>query len=778
MISLSPSRAALFVLIMMLSGGARAFGAPEGASAELRALAAQAKSKSAWDRLLRYAQSQKNSEQKGLAYFVLGYRQYDADNSEIAAGNFRKAAETRFSLADFADYYEAAAAREANHADEVLKVLADFRGRYPDSTLTQDALELYARTLLDSNQPQRAVEALTADLGVRQAPPLALLLANAYEQSGRPRDAAQAYQEIYYSFPASVEAGTAGQALKRLIPRLGSELPPISEEIQTARADKLYRLRRFQDALDEYETLLSRYPASNLGPRWKVGRGRCLFQLRRTSAALDQLQQAFANSPGADAQRLSALVEIYVRQSDPDSMNLMIEQLAKLYPTSPAYASALDSAGDYFVRQGDWQRAARYYQPLAQSFPESSFGPEASWRLAWAFYLRKDYVRAREELEEHLKRYPDSWHGAAGLYWLARLAEDHGAGGAARKLYESVTGRYGQSYYAVLSKKRLSVLAENRSGFDTDAAGEWAKISDVAERLPELDAPTLPPCSGAPNSGEWDRFRTFRSLSLDDLAEQYLRTVAAAHPENLALVLALSRLEMERGETAAGLFDAARAVNRYWDLQFDQLPKEVWKLLYPSSYWALVRREAKAHSLDPYLVMGLIRQESAFNPKAVSVANARGLMQILPETATSYHRRRRAAARQLMTPVYNVRIGTRLLRRLSADYGGNMEEVMAAYHAGRMRVDSWRSQYSFRDPAEFLETIPIPATRIYVERVIRDAAIYRKLLTGAATFADCRLPRARAGAFGPSREKAGRRAARRAATEGAIRAPAGTVPSS
>jgi len=79
-------------------------------------------------------------------------------------------------------------------------------------------------------------------------------------------------------------------------------------------------------------------------------------------------------------------------------------------------------------------------------------------------------------------------------------------------------------------------------------------------------------------------------------------------------------------------------------MDFSDLPQEVWGFLYPQAYWELIERQARLNKLNPYLVMGLIRQESAFNARALSVANARGLMQILPETAANSSRPRGHAA--------------------------------------------------------------------------------------------------------------------------------------
>ncbi len=717
----------------------------------MRALAARADSKSTWIKLLRFAESQKKREQRGLAFFVLGYAEFDADKNDLAVRNFRKAAETRFSLADFAEFYLASAAHEANHPEIVLQSLADFPSRFPQSTLKEDAAELYARTLMASGQAQRAVEVLTATPRVRQDPSLALLLADAYRAAGRPEDAARTYQEIYYAFPTSGEARTASQALDPLRVQLGDKFPSVSEKIQTARCEKLFDRARYSDALKDYDALLQAHPSSALAERWKVGRARCLFRLRRISEALDQLQQPFTHNPGMDAERMAVLADMYASQDDPTSMDLMINQLAKLYVSSPQYASALDTAGDYYVRQGDWQRAAQYYQPLATLFPDSAWGLEANWRVAWSYYLQKNFAMARAAFEDHLNRYPDSWHDAGGLYWLARMAEEHGAGGAARKLYQALIKEFGHSYYSTRAAQRLSDLADRRTGFDSDNAGEWPLVSQVADRIQEADPP-VSPCVPQPPSAEIERFRTLRALSLDDVAEAYLRAVVSHEPARTDLRLALSRFEMEQGNLGPSLIDAVRAVSNYPDFGFDALPKGVWDLLYPRAYWNLVRREARAKGVNPYLVMGLIRQESTFNPRAVSAANARGLMQILPSTATRSRKRRPAVARRLLSPSYNVRIGTGLLRKLSAANDGEMELALAAYHAGQSRVNAWRSQYVYRDPAEFLESIPIPATRGYVERVIRDAAVYRKLLTGAARFADCRTSSQRRTSPDPTRD--------------------------
>jgi len=71
------------------------------------------------------------------------------------------------------------------------------------------------------------------------------------------------------------------------------------------------------------------------------------------------------------------------------------------------------------------------------------------------------------------------------------------------------------------------------------------------------------------------------------------------------------------------------------------------------------------------------------------------------------------------------------------NFDGRPDLALAAYNAGDFRVRDWVGKSSFRDPGMFLESIPIPATRTYVELVLRDAEVYRQLLSSSPRFAEC-----------------------------------------
>jgi len=165
-----------------------------------------------------------------------------------------------------------------------------------------------------------------------------------------------------------------------------------------------------------------------------------------------------------------------------------------------------------------------------------------------------------------------------------------------------------------------------------------------------------------------------------------------------------------------------------------ELPMEAWRSAYPLPYEEALRSAAARSHVDPMLVAGLIRQESAFEPKAVSHAGAVGLMQVLPRTALKLARqlRVRYAHSSLSEPGYNLQLGSRYLANLIHAYG-TKEAALAAYNAGEDRVEQWTSGQTYLETPEFVESIPFSETREYVQVVLRNAEVYRQVYPLAVT---------------------------------------------
>jgi len=702
----------------------------------LRELAAQAAKKVAWPQLRAYADSRKAPEQRDLAYFALGYREYQAGEYPQAAEDLRKAANAQFTLADYASYYSASAAFKSGNSAQAVEDVRGFASDYPVSTLRAQALQLLAQALVGSQKAQEAVQILTADPGVRRHPESALLLAQAYWQVSDQAQAARAFQDVYYAFPAYPQAKAAEEALGRLRSVLGASFPQPTEEIETARLELLFRASLYKEALKGYEGLLTSKPGSASTGEWQLGRARCLLSLRRDSEALEVLSGSLA-TPALNAERLALRIDAYTRANNSSATLDALAQIQAIDPHSTSYEAALNSAAGMFYRLGDWQNAARQYQTLVEAFPQGSHVQDAGWRLLWCHYFSGQREQVLQDLQGYLTRYPRSSRTPAALYWLGRLEEEQGDTAGAQALYSLLQNRFAHSFYAAQASLRQRNLPAAARAAVTPAPDSLAR--QVAQQIPPRDAAPISACSEYEPAEVLQPALELQALSLNDLAEEYLRASLAARPQQPELRFFLSRLEAGQGNVSAGIMDAGKIVPDYPSYQFSELPKEIWGLLFPQNYWSLVQRQARVSGLDPYLVMGLIRQESAFNARATSSANAHGLMQVLPSTASSSKRaaRVRTAGVRLYNATYNIRFGCAYLRTLLNEFNGKPEPALAAYNAGDFRVRDWMKDTSFRDSSEFLEAIPIHATRAYVEVVLRDAAIYRQLLSGQAKFARC-----------------------------------------
>jgi soluble lytic murein transglycosylase len=165
------------------------------------------------------------------------------------------------------------------------------------------------------------------------------------------------------------------------------------------------------------------------------------------------------------------------------------------------------------------------------------------------------------------------------------------------------------------------------------------------------------------------------------------------------------------------------------------IPLAYWRILFPEPYWETIKAESAKNSLDPYLVASLIRQESEFNPSAVSPASAYGLMQLLPSVGKSLAREEGMSGFQtfqLLDPATNIRLGTRYLRKTLDHFGGVTEYALAAYNAGDSRVTDWQSAGPYQGIDEFVESIPFTETREYVQAILRNIETYKAIDAFAA----------------------------------------------
>jgi soluble lytic murein transglycosylase len=227
-----------------------------------------------------------------------------------------------------------------------------------------------------------------------------------------------------------------------------------------------------------------------------------------------------------------------------------------------------------------------------------------------------------------------------------------------------------------------------------------------------------------------ERAHLLASVALDDLAENELRFGAKLDGQPQIMAVELADLANRRDAPDQAIRYIKHYASGYLSLSLDTAPDKFWRLAFPLPYRRSLETYSREHSLDPFLVAALIRQESEFNAKAVSRSNARGLTQVLPSTGRQLSRKLkipRYSTNSLFSPDTNLKIGTYYLKALFDQLQGKWEETLASYNAGKSRVTSWLMAGTFHEPAEFVESIPFSETRVYVQSVLRNAEVYRRL---------------------------------------------------
>lgn len=296
-----------------------------------------------------------------------------------------------------------------------------------------------------------------------------------------------------------------------------------------------------------------------------------------------------------------------------------------------------------------------------------------------------------ETLHAHVS-YPVSV--ARGAYWAGRAAEAENDREAANAWYAKAA-KYGTVFYGQLARVRIADVepladpAVSVEDAKTFAADELVHAARLAARSPDrtLMRPFL-----------------LRLVALAKTpAEHRLITALALHEGRPELAVAASKASAQHGVL---LIDGA----------------------YPDR-----RLPSGADAIERDLTLAVMRQESAFDTQAVSSAGARGLMQLVGSTAKSVSRALKLPfnrERLLHDPDYNARLGVRYLGDLVDRFGGSYVLAIAAYNAGPARVRAWAN--AFGDPRrgaldvlDWIEMIPLPETRNYVQRVMENLEVYR-----------------------------------------------------
>ncbi len=591
----------------------------------------------------------------------------------------------------------------------------------PPSPLTSRAVLLAAQAKLQDGDPAGAEKLVRKYWTHLQRPQADLVLAMAADAAQDGRAAALAYQRIYYQFPTSPEAAQAEAVLGRLRTSLGSAFPVVDAKTVLTRAQKLVDGGDTARAKRDLSALISGAGGADRELA-QVRLGAADYFAKSDAAAYRYLKSLHVSSSDADAERLYYLANCARRLDRNDEMLELVRELNEEHPGSVWRREALVSVGNYFVVKNQPTSYLPLFKAYYESFPD---GPQAAychWKVAWNQYLERRSGIA-DRLRYHVIHYPADEKAGGALYYLGRNSESVKDYASAKAYYQAASDNYPNFYYGVLSRKRLAEPAFTRA----------VAAPGVQEFLSAVNFPH-PDFGGFHASGvtrfRIERCRQLYKTGLNDLAEGEMRFGAKTDSQGHLLAMELAQRCVREGNPAQGLRWIKALAPNYLYMPLSAAPASFWRLAFPLPFKNELARNSKARELDPYMVAALVRQESEFNPTAISRSNAYGLTQVLPSTGRSISRKagiRRFRTSMLFSPDINLRLGTFYVRMLLDGLEGQWESALASYNAGKSRVVNWRTWFDFREPAEFVETIPFTETRNYVQIVMRNADVYRRL---------------------------------------------------
>jgi soluble lytic murein transglycosylase len=326
-------------------------------------------------------------------------------------------------------------------------------------------------------------------------------------------------------------------------------------------------------------------------------------------------------------------------------------------------------------------------------------------------------------LREQLRMFPSSDDASAALYFLGRLAQQSKDNASARAYYEEVAREYPNQYYATQARDRLT---EVRGVQPARAVTDFLQTVSFPQRVRTR---IFEPNAAAQIRIE--RARLLISAGLPDWAERELRFGAQTEDQPHVLAMELAALSGTDKPQQAIKYVKGLAPG-YLFLPIESAPLDFWRIAFPLPYRNDLERYSRDNKVDPFLMAALIRQESEFDNRAVSPANARGLTQIEPSTGRELNRRLKVTkytTTKLFEPAVTLQFGSYYLKQLTDQLSGNTEAALAAYNAGLSRARAWLKWGDFREPAEFVETVPFSQTRNYIQAVMRNADAYRRIYT-------------------------------------------------
>ncbi|MBI1912389.1 MAG: transglycosylase SLT domain-containing protein [Deltaproteobacteria bacterium] len=658
-------------------------------------------------------------------------------------------------IEDYTLFYQARSFASQKKFSEAAAFYDAVLALYPDSALKSDALYLKAAAYFEDGNFLEARACFSEFISTY---PKSSLVPEALVKSSRSsielneiQEALKTARVVTVRYPTRSAAKEA-EALIENIRLKGEPLAELTVEERFNRAGRLFDATHYSEAIAEFSSIAKKQ--KNLfydKAVMKVALSR--IRLKEYDKAEKVLKDYLkAKKPKNECEALNKLALVALRQGKEDLLLEVEDKLAAKFPRSREHAEVLNYIGRFYEGKNLHEPALEAFEHVAQEFKGSDLADTALWSIGWINYRAGRFEQSLKHFSSYREIHPQGAELVRHLYWSARSAEKLGMEAQAINYYESLCAPFKKTYYCQMAEERLAKLMikeeiqkiETKIDETVEPAVKLASMEAIAMPEPYVDAAIevngtakaqeieMPvPEAGAFAEPLSPLFGDRHYIAAKELIMLGLQPSASAEVDILTKKYSKDRQALyELADLFYQADDYQRALRIYRLYLADADDNgQSTVFAFPLKLIDVVKNKAPEGAANPYLVAAVMREESAFNPKAVSPTGALGLMQIMPSTGKQIAKelgRQSFDSKHLLDPEVNIEFGSWYLGSLARRFDNNIVFTIAGYNAGPNAVARWAETLP-SELDEFIESIPYPETRNYAKKVLKSYTEYLRL---------------------------------------------------
>jgi len=404
----------------------------------------------------------------------------------------------------------------------------------------------------------------------------------------------------------------------------------------------------------------------------------------------------------------------YIKRRNIPEGRSTIYKLERLNPESRYLPILFDAFASRYMLDSEIKKAQFWWDRLLKKFPKHRLAPKSAWRLAWSHKQKNNIKKALLYLKRGLNtRIFNSEMQAKMLYWQGKFLQESGQTDLAEKSFKRLILHKPNTYYGMRLLSEKNIPESILSVVKTRKSKLYAKPEKpISQKTKEL------------------LNRTEFLFDIDE-PEQAVRELFAGlgNYKDSTKNWHVSHLLHRRGE----FYSLLRIVANYYlphlvTHEVGEFP--LWELAYPRPYWPQLKSFSRKAGIDPYFALAIMREESHFNPRALSSSKAMGLMQLMPATAKHVARKKNIELKKkedIYNPELNTLLGTLYLGGLSERFKSELIYTAGSYNAGPHNMLKWIKRWKGKPLDAFVEQIPFNETKNYVKRVYLSYKLYKQI---------------------------------------------------